>query len=236
MMSKTKAHQRYFVEGKRVPGVTTILNNLGWNKNALIAWARREGMEGRDPNKVRDQAADRGTLAHALIEEYLAKQLGIEDREVDRTEWAQADLEVAENAFLAFLEWESGVKLEPIGLEYQLAHGSLRYGGTIDLLAWLNGSLAVVDFKTTNGVYREHRIQVAAYAEIVVYNLSPVGDLKELWQEVQDLGIEEDPEVHLLQLSKDDGTFSHHKYDNLDDEWSVFLNCLQLHELQKKLK
>lgn len=40
-MAKTKAHQKYrLVDGTIVPSVTTIIQELGWNKNALVAWAR----------------------------------------------------------------------------------------------------------------------------------------------------------------------------------------------------
>ena len=235
-MTKTKAHQVYKVDGQRVPGVTTIIGNLGWNTNVLMAWARREALKGNDPDKIRDQAAERGTLAHALIEEHLAGVLGLEGREVDRSEYAPADLEVAENAFLAYLDWEGRNKVEPIGLEYQLSHPELMYGGTIDLLAWLNDKLAVIDFKTTNGVYAEHRIQVAAYTKLVLRHLGTTGDLAWLAQEVIDLGVDLNPEVHLLQLSKTDGTFSHHRYDDLTAEWDVFQHCLSLHALHKLLR
>jgi hypothetical protein len=46
-MGKTDAHgMKYILEnGKRVPGVTTIIgSNLGWNKNVLIGWARKQAV------------------------------------------------------------------------------------------------------------------------------------------------------------------------------------------------
>jgi len=217
-MGRTKAHQRYRVEGKVVPGVTTIIGNLGWNKNALISWARREALAGNDPDKIRDQSADRGTLAHALIEEHLT------GRVVDRSLYPEADLEIAENAFLAYLEWEGAYQLEVVGSEIQLAHPELMYGGTIDLLALLDGELALIDFKTTNGVYVEHRVQIAAYEALVKYHLGN-GGLN---------GLNGDGcQVHLLQLSKKDGTFSHHSYRDLSKEWEIFEHCLALHQLKK---
>lgn len=209
MAGSTKAHQKYFVDGRQVPGVTTVINNLGWNKNALIAWARREGMAGNDPDKVRDKAADIGTLAHALIEEHLT---GIP---VDRDEYPPKDLEIAENAFLAYLEWEGLHDLKIIGSEIQLAHDELYYGGTIDLLAELDGGFALIDFKTTNALYPEHSVQLAAYAELIRFHHH------------------EYPALHLLQLHKADGSFHHHHFKNgLVKEWDVFQHCLELHRLR----
>ena len=73
---KTKSHQRYrLANGDIVRGVTTIIgDNLGWNKNALIGWARKEAMAGKDPNKLRDQAADIGTITHFIIQCFLETQ------------------------------------------------------------------------------------------------------------------------------------------------------------------
>ena len=97
--SKTRAHQRYKLEnGTIVPGVTTIIgSHLGWNKNALIAWARKEALAGNDPNKVRDHAADIGTCAHYLIECYF------KNTEPDMSEYSALVADKAENCFIAFL-------------------------------------------------------------------------------------------------------------------------------------
>lgn len=219
-MSKTKAHQKYMVDGVQVPGVTTIIGrNLGWNKQPLIAWARRTALEGKDPNKVRDQAADRGTLAHALIEEHLGGD------KVDKGEWSPADLDVAENAVIAYLEWEGTHDVKVIETEVQLAHRQYKYGGTLDLVAWVDGEMALVDFKTTNGVYAEHRIQLAAYNELLAYHLmTGMYGAKEPAKKAYG-------PAHLLQLSKVDGSFSHHVYDDLSDAWEVFVLCLTLNNL-----
>ena len=113
--AKTKAHTRYKNdEGKVIPSVTTIIGgNLGWNKGALIGWSRKMALQGIDPNKERDEAADVGTLAHALIEEYITeKALLLEVISVDRDLYAPANLEMAMNAFNAFVEWEEQYKVD----------------------------------------------------------------------------------------------------------------------------
>ena len=56
-------------KGVRIPGNTTVINgNLGWSKNGLMYWAWEQGRNGKDFRQSRDDAADAGTLAHALIE------------------------------------------------------------------------------------------------------------------------------------------------------------------------
>ena len=66
-MSKTKLHGQNYVlkDGKRAASVTTIINNqLGWNKNPLIAWAKRITAQGEDADAVMREEGHIGTLTH----------------------------------------------------------------------------------------------------------------------------------------------------------------------------
>lgn len=153
-----KAHQVYKnAAGKRLPGVTTVLGML--DKPGLLKWAWRCGQEGKDIEKVRDEAAAIGTVAHARVEAHLRGM------EFDETGIAPDRLEQSANAFLAFLAWWEREKFTVVETELQLVSERWQVGGTLDILArHADGSLALVDIKTSNGVYREHRLQVAAYA------------------------------------------------------------------------
>ena len=72
-------------------------------------------------------------------------------------------------AFQAYLDWESGLKsFEPIHAELQTSHTTLLYGGTIDMIAKVNGVLTIVDFKTSKHVYPGHVLQISAYREMYV--------------------------------------------------------------------
>lgn len=216
MASKTKAHQRYHLEdGTRVPGVTTVINGqLGWNKNVLIAWARREAMAGNDPNKVRDKAADIGTLTHYMVECH------IKGEKPDLSEYSQANIDKAENGFLAYLDWEQANNPTYVESEVQLVSEKHRFGGTIDSIVKKNGSLWLVDFKTSKGIYVDMKIQVAAY--------------QRLYEETTGKKIDE---VHILKLGKEDGSFEHHKLSDqeLFTSWAVFTHCLDLYQLKKAL-
>ena len=224
-MGKTKAHTRYKNKANKVvPGVTTIIGgNLGWNTQVLIAWARRTALAGEDPDKVRDKAADIGTLAHALIEEHITTSAPhLEPVIAEKAEYSQNDLDIAENAFLAYLEWENrmGIDLtdERVRAEERLVSEWLQYGGTLDFIAPIQGVLSLIDFKSTNGLYPEHRIQLAAYG----------------WLYEENYG--EALPLHLLQVSKTEGDFHHHKFDDLSDEFEVYRLLRRIHALGLAIK
>ena len=66
-MANVKAHTQYKLKsGTLVPGVTTILNSV-LDKPFLVKWAYNCGCQGIDYRKVRDTAADIGTLVHYSI-------------------------------------------------------------------------------------------------------------------------------------------------------------------------
>lgn len=208
----TKAHQQYKTsEGTIVPGVTTVLGIL--SKPALIHWAWNLGMKGEDYRKVRDKAADIGTLAHLMIE------CDIKGIPFDKSQYIPAHVDKAENAYLAWLEWRNKYKVETIASEVQLVSDEFKFGGTIDWVAKHKDSVWLIDFKSSKDVYDEMKYQLAAYTY--------------LWNENR---FETIDQVHLIQLGKEDGAFAHHYYPDLSREWEIFTHCLAIYRLTKKKK
>jgi len=213
-MSKVEIHRRYInKEGIQVPGVTTILSLLA--KPAIIHWAWEQGCQGLDYRKVRDKASDIGTLAHYLIE------CEIKGEEPDTSEYSEKDIDKAENAFLAWLEWkDSKGKIETIASEIPLVSERYQYGGTLDWVLRQNGNIILVDFKTSNRVYDEMTYQLAAY--------------KHLWNENHpDKKIRE---CYILRIGKENGEFEQRRFKNLDREFQIFLHLLKIYKLQKEIK
>jgi len=209
---KTKSHQKYkLLDGTIVPSVTTVLQNLGWNKNQLISWARREAQAGNDPDKVRDKAADIGTLAHYLIECSLKNELA------DVTDYAPSHLELATKAFEAYKQWSQDRNIELVGSELQLVSEQFKFGGTIDLLCKYDGQLSLIDFKTSKDVYADHKIQVSAYKKLLEENGHKI------------------ERVFILKISKEDGSYAHHEIPEttLEKGWETFNLLLNLHNLKK---
>ncbi len=110
---KVKAHIRYLNKnGERVPGVTTFIGIL--NKPALVPWANNLGLQGINVKDYVNDKADIGTLAHEMIFSHLKKE------KPDLSFYSQKQIDLAENSFLKYLEWEKKHTLKPILLETPL--------------------------------------------------------------------------------------------------------------------
>lgn len=203
-------------DGTRVPGTTTIISRFK-ESGGLIHWAWDLGMNGKDYRQVRDDAGGAGTLAHALVDAHIKKQ------PIDEVLFARADEETrtkAESAFGAFLSWERMTNLEIVETEMQLVSEAHRYGGTPDAIGIVSGDLCLVDWKSSNSVYADYLLQLAAY--------------KNLWNENNpDRQVQG---MHLIRFSKDHGDFSHRFYPELDQAWRAFVLCRELYELDKAIK
>jgi hypothetical protein len=110
-----------------------------------------------------EQAADIGTQAHGLIEWNLRRELGQEAGPEPRVRSEALD------AFAEYQAWRDAHEVKPLKVEQTVWHSGLEYAGTLDLLARVNGRLAVVDFKTSKGIYPEYELQVAAYCAAVAH-------------------------------------------------------------------
>ena len=221
---KTKAHQRYrsktkFLKngnGVILPGVTTIIDGqLGWNKRVLMNWSRNMALDGIDPDKVKEQAGDIGTLIHNMIEAHIVGE------KFDTSGSSKDEIDKAENGFLAFLDWEAANKPQYLGLEIEVISERYMYGGTMDILMGLDDKLVQVDLKSSKGVYAEMIVQVAAY--------------RQAYEEQEDKKIDEN---HILKLGKEDGGFEHHKISDikLDAGWRVFESLLAIKQEQRVLR
>jgi hypothetical protein len=67
------------------------------------------------------------------------------------------------NGVNAIRDWVRNNDVTPLGAEQIVFSRKWWYAGTYDLLATINGRLAIIDFKTSKDIYREHRLQTAAY-------------------------------------------------------------------------
>jgi len=166
------------LDGERADGVTWVIGE-GIPKRALIDWAARttagyavdnwEELSGigvaerlRRLERARwdtvKSAAARGTDVHSLAMRLAA---GLE---VDVPE----PLEGFVDAYLKFVDdWQP----EEILIEAPVFNRTLRYAGTLDLIARLkDGWVHLLDWKTTgSGIWPETAIQLAAYRNAEFY-------------------------------------------------------------------
>ena len=201
--------------GRRVPGVTTVIGNIGWNRNALMYWAWNQGIEGKNFRDSSADAADAGTLGHHMIE------CEIKGDRPDVTGYTTGQIEKAESCYLNFLQWQEMVKLKVHITEVHLVSEKYQCGGTPDAIAFISGKLSLLDFKTGKGVYEDQLLQLAAY--------------REFWTELHP----EQPLTggyHLLRIAKESASFHHHYWQDLTPALTAFKMARQLHGLKSEIK
>jgi hypothetical protein len=178
-----RGHHYADAQGRRVPGVTTIIGD-GVPKPALINWAANATAEYAVDNwdrlgdltpsarlkelqgaryAVKDAAANKGTQIHRYAEELLA------GKEVQAPEELAGHVE----SYVRFLdEWQ----VEPVHVEFTAISYKYGYAGTGDLICYVtmpDGSrrLLITDLKSNrSGIFGETALQIAAYrhAEVLI--------------------------------------------------------------------
>ena len=212
---KTKAHARYKLpDGKRCPGVTTITGMLGWNKQILVNWANKKGLEGVDTNKFVDDKAEIGTLAHKIVTDSLLGNTTSTD------DYSMNQIKSAQNSADSWFNWARGKKIEPILIEDPLVSESLGYGGTPDIFAKIDGVNELIDLKTGAGIYDEMVIQVTAYQQLLHENGHEIGDVR----------------ILNIPRTKGESFIERHISPEMGGvAWEIFIHCLKIYNLRKEI-
>lgn len=222
----------YQLDGKKVPGVTTVLNSLpkdalvGWAANATAAAAIDRWSELSDlaPSqrlkelesarfKINKEATTRGTKIHDLGEKVSHGE------KVDLSE--TPELVGPVEAYARFLDkWD----IEVIATEAPCVHTKFKYAGTLDSIATigrLGGEPVMLDIKTGKGIYESTALQLAAYSECDLWQ--PDGPESE--QPMPDLAPEMyvahilADDVRLLPVDNDPGLFRQFRYLQMTARW-----------------
>jgi len=218
-MGNTKLHGLSYVlkDGKRASSVTTIINNmLGWNKNTLIAWAKRVTAQGDDADAVMREAGAIGTLCHILIQGFF------QGFDVDTRDFTPNQEEKALKAFFGFKAWYDKADFNALGTEVALVNEELRVGGTIDAIGKMGDDLVLVDWKTSKGgPYPEMMVQLGAYT-LMYEAAQPKAKVS--------YGM-------IMRFGKEDGKFHKHiiSREKLDAGAQVFTHLCALNKLKTQL-
>jgi len=150
----------YSVNKEKLPSVTTILGKTRTaEKEANLAkWRQKVGEIEAD--KIRDNAAARGTIMHRILEGYIKGE-----GHMDMSELGQEAGVMAQNLI------DSGFKSsidEVWGMEMMMYYPGL-YAGACDIAGIYEGKPAIMDFKQSNKWKKrewidDYFIQTAAYA------------------------------------------------------------------------
>lgn len=210
--------QPYKVDGARVPGVTTVIGRFK-DSGGLMYWACEQGkaIERGEIERLydkRDEAASLGTIVHEMVETH------IDGKEYTLPGWVTDEQnKQIMSGYGAYFEWQKNCGMEFIEQEMPLVSEEYLFGGCPDAVAEINGKICLIDWKTSNGVYPDYLIQLAAY--------------KYLWEANRDTKIEG---FHLCRFSKDYGDFAHHYYPELDAAWEQFKLFRAAYDIDKELK
>jgi len=167
----------YFVNGKRMAGVTTFIGILDKSK-PLQSWQQRitvdfllksldkgividhdRAIEAAVQNEIQfTKATGLGTKIHEWVEGYIKSKIkkGVEIPEMPKDKAVQ-------NGVNAFLDWEEQQKPKFVLSEkvvYSKKHG---YIGTLDIGAKIVSKRMLIDLKSSNGLYNSVRLQTAGY-------------------------------------------------------------------------
>lgn len=176
----------YRLDGVEIPSVSRVMEPLKASSYAGIS------------EKTLARAADKGSSVHNSIENWL--KFGIDDIPEEHRPY-----------FDGFLEWWNEYQPEVVASEVKTYHKLMRYGGTIDLLAYIGGKLTLIDFKTTYRLLEKScGVQLEAYAQALASHGITV------------------EEKHILHLTKD-GKWAYPEFPAKDPvRWRVFsaLKCV----------
>ena len=161
--------------------------------------------------KLGEEAANIGSAVHRWLRLYID--------EAQPEEFTSP--EGGEKCIEAFLEWEKTRQIRWQESERLVffAPRALRYAGTADALAEIDGKKFVVDFKTSKKIYKSYYLQVAAYAAALNEELGLIG--------------EDRYEGMILRLDKETGKFQEKAFD-ITDSVPIFWMCLDLKEWNSK--
>ena len=135
--TENKNGKRHYVtpEGELYPSITTILGEF--SKASIQEWRKRVGET--EANKISGKASRRGTSVHSVCESYIKN----EDKYFDGQTPHVVELFKTIEPFLERIDNVHGVELGLYSDHFGVA-------GRTDLIAEFDGTLSVIDYKTSN--------------------------------------------------------------------------------------
>jgi len=154
----------YSLNGARVPGTTTVIGRYK-DGSKLNDWIWRCGVRRLDYRAEGRTAADIGTAAHDMIERDINADPQVSDI-IGHYCLESGGADRAKRCYGAYLRWKEKRNPTIDVVEAQLVHPAHGYGGTIDAIGTIEGQRFLLDWKTSNGIYDETAMQLAAYREL----------------------------------------------------------------------
>jgi len=181
LIAKNRSHYyRILPFEELLPGTTGILDVV-W-KPALVPWAKKMALQqvraeltarcgpkvrldevfienlidaaSKRPEKIKDDAADLGTLVHSYIDRFIRGERGF---------IVPAE---ARPAYESFQDWLRTYKIRLVLPDTKIASRFHGYGGSVDAVGENDDGYGILDWKTSKGIYPTMALQAGgAYAQ-----------------------------------------------------------------------
>lgn len=163
---------------------------------------------------IRDEAGGVGTLAHNAAERYINDWMASGVQPENIVAFAPTGCDPRAIASMRAVE-AFFKKYDIVPIASEILVGDVRYSaGTLDFLCFMNGELALIDFKTSNAVDQVgYSTQVAAY--------------KYFFEKMTGVKIKH---CKILHLSKDYDKFEVYKVNNINKAWTAFKQICALYD------
>lgn len=239
----------YSINGKRVEGVTTPLDVI--SKPFLLYWAVNMAIEylgGSEKTeaalrpgiaydelqikeilngakmahrKRKETAAERGTMIHKKIEEYIKFQL---KQGPEPTPFVNPEMK---DGYDRFLQWVDAKKVKFLESERLIYSKKKEYAGTMDHLTEIDGKIWFGDTKTTGAIYSSNWYQIAAYEQAYLEEFTDIKRKQIGGEVIVRIGLDGMLEIK----DSTDKTVPPYKLNV-----AVFNNALELHRTLKEVK
>lgn len=153
--------------GKKIPSVTQIIKNVGWNTEHLMDFVKYETELGIDHKEYTNKTAKKGSILHDFMEAYMNGQEPKLSEDYDCF-LVQESLEIFEK-LLKENTIPSMKDFVTISQEQTLISENEEYQGTYDLLAKKGEETWLIDYKS-NKWKKEYALQIGAYNQLLLEN------------------------------------------------------------------
>ena len=200
-------------EEESATGMFTYTSRMGLNQMVKGIKAAYRGTSGN--------ALEIGNDTHKWIELALEQFMAEDGKFGDDNLPEKPEGEETNNSINAFENWVADNDVSFISSEEKIYSRVDNYAGTLDCAAVVNGSLCIVDWKTSKAIYPEYHLQNAAYAKA--------------WEDIHG-----GPVLQTLVLRLDKGTGRYQEGYQSTAEWNknyeTFAHALALYNGLKELR